>query len=127
MRRRQFAGSLLMAGTKTHTRQQIQDEMRKLNAIQVSGGGGGGGFGGRGGGGAAAAAAAASSSATRQHHGAGGELHRRRCGSRSRCCKEPAYPQDEFDRVKTQRVQGAGELPPTEPTQLAARAAATAI
>src|SRR5206468_9090262 len=45
-----FAGGLLMAGTKTHTRQQLADEMRKLNAqINLSGGGGGGG-GGRGGG-----------------------------------------------------------------------------
>ncbi len=34
-----MAGSLLMRGTKTHTRQQIQDEMVKLNArINVSGG-----------------------------------------------------------------------------------------
>src|SRR4051812_17113930 len=45
----QFAGSMLMLGTKNKTRQQLQEEMRKLNAqIQVSGGGGGGG--GRGGG-----------------------------------------------------------------------------
>src|ERR1035437_2359882 len=37
----QLAGSLLMSGTKTRNRQQIQDEMEKLNArIQVSGGGG---------------------------------------------------------------------------------------
>src|SRR4029453_14522903 len=32
--------------------------------------------------------------------------------------KEPAYPQDEFDRIKTQRTK-ALELAPTEPTQLA--------
>ena len=32
--------------------------------------------------------------------------------------KEPAYPQDEFDRVKTQRVK-ALEVAPTEPNQLA--------
>src|SRR5215471_4454428 len=43
-----FAGGLLMAGTKTHTRQQIQDELRKLNAQVTVNGGGGGGFGGRG-------------------------------------------------------------------------------
>src|ERR1035441_434224 len=42
-----FAGGMLMAGTKSHTRQEITDEMRKLNArVTVSGGGGGGGFGG---------------------------------------------------------------------------------
>ena len=32
--------------------------------------------------------------------------------------KEPAYPQDEFDRIKTQRLK-ALEVVPTEPTQLA--------
>ncbi|MBZ5586518.1 MAG: insulinase family protein, partial [Acidobacteriia bacterium] len=51
----QFAGSLLMMGTKNKTRQQIQDEFQKLNAsVSVGGGGGGfagGGRGGRGGGG----------------------------------------------------------------------------
>src|SRR5204863_7066591 len=47
----QFAGSLLNAGTKTHTRQQLADEMRKLNARIQAGGGGGGGFGGGRGGG----------------------------------------------------------------------------
>ena len=36
-----FAGGLLMAGTKSRTRQQIQEELRKLNA-QVNVGGGGG-------------------------------------------------------------------------------------
>ena len=47
----QIAGSLLNAGTRTKTREQVSDEMRKLNAvIQVSGGGGGGAAGGRGGG-----------------------------------------------------------------------------
>src|SRR6185436_8160708 len=46
-----FAGSMLMAGTKSHSRTQIQEELRKLNAqVFVGGGGGGGGRGGRGGG-----------------------------------------------------------------------------
>ena len=41
----QFAGGLLMRGTKTKTAQQLRDEMQKLNArITVSGGGGGGFF-----------------------------------------------------------------------------------
>ena len=71
----QFAGSLLMSGTKTKTRQQLQDEMRKLNAqIQVSGGGGGG-FGGRGGGGRGGFGGGGGvSSATANIIGAGGEL-----------------------------------------------------
>ncbi len=56
----QLAGGLLMSGTKDRNRQQIQDEMERLNArITVSGGGGGGGFGGRGGAAGAARAAAA--------------------------------------------------------------------
>src|SRR5262249_46398965 len=47
-----FAGSLLMSGTKSHTREQLQEEFRKLNAqVNVSGGGAAGGGGQRGGGG----------------------------------------------------------------------------
>ena len=103
-----------MAGTKSHTRQQLAEEMRKLNAqINVSGGGGGGG--GRGGG-----------------AGRRWRRHVERDGQRSapaenfpaalklaaEILKEPAYPQDEFDRIKTQRLK-ALELTPTEPTQLA--------
>src|SRR5205085_12616448 len=55
-----LAGSLLMAGTRTHTRQQLQEEFRKLNAqVSVSGGGGGGGGrGGAGGGGGSSSATA---------------------------------------------------------------------
>src|SRR5204862_6968011 len=63
-----FAGGLLMAGTKSHTRQQLNEEMRKLNAqINVSGGGGGGGGGGgrrrRGGGGGGGGSGAAAGAA----------------------------------------------------------------
>src|SRR4051812_36592368 len=47
-----FAGALLMSGTKSHSRAEIQEELRKLNAqvFALGGGGGGGGRGGRGGG-----------------------------------------------------------------------------
>jgi zinc protease len=109
-----FAGGLLMAGTKTHTRQQITDELRKLNAqVNVSGGGGGGGGrgGGRGGGGGGLSSATASISAPAENFQAALKLA-------AEILKEPAYPQDEFDRVKTQRLK-ALELTPTEPTQLA--------
>jgi zinc protease len=110
-----FAGNLLMAGTKTHTRQQIQDELRKLNA-QVTVSGGGGGFGGRGGGrggggGAALGGATASITAPAPNFPAALALA-------AEILKEPAYPQDEFDRIKTQRAN-ALQLTPTEPTQLA--------
>src|SRR5262249_29887122 len=50
-----FASTLLMAGTREHTRQQLQDEMRRLNAqITVGGAFAGGRGGGRGGGGGGA-------------------------------------------------------------------------
>jgi zinc protease len=113
-----LAGSLLMSGTKTHTRQQIQDELRKLNAQVTVNGGGGGGFGGRGGGrggapgGGGLSSANASITAPAEHFPAALALA-------AEMLKEPAYPQDEFDRVKTQRLK-ALELTPTEPTQLAA-------
>jgi zinc protease len=115
-----FAGSLLMSGTKTHTRSQLQDEFRKLNAqVNVSGGGGGGGGGrggggrgGRGGGGGGGISSAnASITAPAENFVAAMKLA-------VEILKEPLYPQDEFDRSKTQRLQ-ALDLPQTEPTQLA--------
>jgi zinc protease len=111
-----FAGSLLMAGTKSHTRAQIQEELRKLNAqVSVTGGGGGGG-GGRGGrgagpGGAGLSSANASISAPAENFVPALRLA-------VEMLKDPAYPQDEFDRIKTQRLKALEEAP-TEPTQLA--------
>jgi zinc protease len=108
-----FASGLLMAGTKTRTRQQIQDELRKLNAQVTVGGGGGGRGGGRGGGGGGGlSSVSASISAPAENFQAALALA-------VEMLKEPAYPQDEFDRIKTQRLK-ALELAPTEPTQLAA-------
>lgn len=107
-----FAGGLLMAGTKSHTRQQLQDEMRKLNAqINVSGGGGGRGGGRGGGGGGGMSSATASISAPAENFQAALKIA-------VEILKEPLYPQDEFDRVKTQRLK-ALVLVPTEPNQLA--------
>jgi zinc protease len=112
-----FAGALLMAGTKSHTRTEIQEELRKLNAqVFVSGGGGGGGIGGRGGrgggpGGGGLSSATASISAPVEHFSAALKLA-------VEMLREPAYPQEDFDRIKTQRAK-ALELAPTEPNQLA--------
>jgi zinc protease len=113
-----FAGSLLMAGTKSHTRSQLTDEFRKLNAqVNVSGGGGGGfgggrgGRGGGGGGGGSISTATASITAPAENFVAAMKLA-------VEILKEPLYPEDEFDRTKSQRVK-ALELPQTEPTQLA--------
>ncbi len=115
----QFAGSLLMSGTKNKSRQQLQEEMRKLNAqIQVSGGGGGG-FGGRGGGG-------------RGGFGGGGGINSANANITAppqnfvaamrlavEMLREPAYPEADFDRIVTARIKSL-EAVPTEPTQLAA-------
>jgi zinc protease len=108
-----LAGSLLMAGTKSHTRQQLQEEFRKLNAqVNAGGGGGGGGRGGGGGGGGGMSNATATITAPAENFLTAVRLA-------VEILKEPAYPQDEFDRIKTQRVK-ALEAVPTEPTQLAA-------
>ena len=111
-----FASGLLMSGTKSHSRTQIQEELRKLNA-QVFVGSGGGGFGGRGGrggggGGGGLSSVNASISAPAENFVPALKLA-------VEMLKEPLYPQDDFDRIKTQRLK-ALELAPTEPTQLAA-------
>jgi zinc protease len=108
-----LAGSLLMSGTTTHTRQQLAEEFRTLNAqVTVSGGGGGGG--GRGGGapgGGGLSSATANISAPAENFAAAVKLA-------VEILKSPAYPQAEFDRVKTQRLK-ALEVAPTDPTQVA--------
>jgi zinc protease len=108
-----LAGSLLMAGTTTHTRQQLADEFRRLNAqVNVTGGGGGGG--GRGGGapgGGGLSTATASISAPAEHFADAVKLA-------VEILKSPLYPQAEFDRVKAQRLK-ALDVAPTDPTQLA--------
>lgn len=114
----QMAGTLLNSGTKSKTREQVSDEMRKLNArIQVSGGGGGGGFGGRGGGrggpvgGGAINSASANIAAPAANFPAALRLA-------VEMLREPAYPQAEFERVVQPRIK-ALENAQTEPTQLA--------
>lgn len=93
-----FAGSLLMSGTKTHTRMQLQDEFRKLNA-QVNASGNG------------MSSATASVTAPAENFVAAMRLV-------VEILKEPLYPQDEFERIKTQRVK-ALEVPQTDPQALA--------
>ncbi len=92
-----LAGSLLMRGTKTRTRQQIQDEMVKLNArITVSGGVDG-------------------ANATIQTTEANLVPALRLAADMLR---EPAFPDSEFDQVKKQRLAGI-ENRRTEPGALA--------
>ena len=64
----------------------------------MAGGGRGGGRGGGGGGGMASATASISAPA---------ENFQAALKLAAEILKEPAYPQDEFDRIKTQRLQGA--------------------
>jgi zinc protease len=110
-----FAENLLMQGTKSHTREQLREEFRKLNAQVTIGGGGGGGRGGQrgggGGGGGALSSVTADITAPSDNFLAAVRLA-------VEILKEPAYPQDEFDRMKTQRLK-ALEVPPTEPNQVA--------
>jgi zinc protease len=107
----QLAGALLMRGTRSKTRQQLQDAMDNLNArITINGGGAGGG---RGGGGAAGnlSSAAASVQAPANNFDAALRLL-------VEILREPAYPEADFDQLKTQRVKSL-ESAPTEPAQLA--------
>ena len=114
----QMAGSLLMRGTRNRTRQQIQDEMDKLNARMTVGGGGGaaGGRGGRGGGGGGGSLSSATATI---------EVPAQNLEAALRLAveilREPAYPETDFDQVKTQRVRTL-EIAPTEPAQLAQEA-----
>ncbi len=104
----QFAGSLLMSGTKSKSREQLQDAMRKLNANILVTGGGGGGRGGGGGG-------TSSASATITVPVANFEPALRLAVEMLR---EPAFPEVEFDRIYQPRLKGL-EVPQTEPTQIA--------
>ena len=80
-----IAGALLMRGTKTRTRQQIQDEMVKLNArINVSGGVDG---------------ANATVQTTSENLIPALRLV-------ADMLREPVFPDSEFDQVKKQRVTG---------------------
>ncbi len=114
----QLASALLMrGGTKQHTRQQIQEELRKLDAnVNVGGSGGGGGRGGRGGGGFGGAGTPSNLNATVT---APAKNFIAALRIAVEIMKEPAYPESEFDLMRTQRVKNL-DVTPTEPTQLAA-------
>ena len=114
----QMAGSLLMRGTKTKSRQQIADEMDRLKArVTASGGGGGGGFGGGGRRGGPvvlsdASGAAASIETTRDNLTGSLKLA-------VDLLREPAFAESEFDQVRAQRI-AAIESGRSEPASLAA-------
>jgi zinc protease len=113
----QMAGGLLMRGTKNKTRQQLQDEMDKLNArITVSGGGGNFGGGGRGGrGGPVSSGSVSSASASIQTPIANLDAALKLAVEMLR---EPAFNDSDFDQVKQQRI-AALEASRKEPASLA--------
>jgi len=115
----QLAGALLMSGTRSKSRQQLQDEMHSLNATIVVSGGGGGGFGGRGGGRGGPAAGGGGISSANANITVPAANFAAALRLAVEMLKEPAYPDAEFDRVFRQRSK-ALENPQTEPTQLAA-------
>ena len=110
----QLAGSLLMRGTKNKTRQQLQEEMDKLDArITVTGGGGGAGGGGRGGrGGFVGGGSGVSSAIATIDTKAENLVPAIRLALEM--LKEPAFSQSDFEQAQQRRLQ-ALETPPTDP------------
>jgi zinc protease len=81
----QFAGAMLMRGTTTHTRQQIQDEIDRLKArLNVFGG---------------VANAGAQIETTRENLPAALRLV-------AEILRTPAFPADEFEQLRQQRLAG---------------------
>jgi zinc protease len=111
----QVTGNLLARGTRSKTRQQLQDEMDKLDArIIVSGGGGGGpGGGGRGGRGGFAGIGSGVSGANAtidtKAESLLAAMH-----LAVEMLKEPAFSDADFERIKEQRIK-ALENAPTDP------------
>jgi len=92
-----LAGALLMRGTKTKTRQEIQDEMVKLNArINVNGG---------------VSRATATIQTTEANLIPALRLA-------AEILREPSFPESEFDQAKSQNIAGI-ESRRTEPAALA--------
>jgi zinc protease len=113
----QIAGGLLMRGTKGKTRQQIQDEMDKLNArIMVSGGGGDGGGGRRGGRGGPATTSSASSATASIQTTAANLVAAMKLAVEM--LREPSFNEADFEQVKQQRL-AAIEANRNEPGSLA--------
>ncbi|MBI2687902.1 MAG: insulinase family protein [Acidobacteria bacterium] len=97
-----MAASLLMRGTKTKNRQQLQDAIDKLNARVFAGGGGGGGRGGRGGGGGGSASASGIGASIE----AKGENFLPALRLAVEILKDPAFPESDFEQIRKQRMAG---------------------
>ncbi len=100
-----MTGTLLMRGTKSHTRQQLQDEMVKLNArINVNGG---------------VTGASVSVQTTAENLIPALRLA-------AEILREPSFPETEFDAIKKQRIAGI-ESRRTDPAALADLALSRAL
>ena len=94
----EMAGALLMRGTRTKSRQEIQDEMQKLNAtIRVNG---------------SLASATVSISTTAENLVSAVRLA-------VEILREPAFPESDFDQIRNQRIARI-ERGQTEPRTLVA-------
>lgn len=109
----QLTGSLLSRGTKTKSRQQLQDEMDKLDArIIVTGGGAFGGGGGRGRGGPGGPATGVSGAGAVIDVKAENLVPALRLAVEM--LREPAFAAADFEQIKQQRIKPL-ENPPTDP------------
>ncbi len=121
----QVTGAMLMRGTKTRSRQQIQDEMDKLNARISVGGGGGIGGGGRGGGGrggpGGGSLSTASASVSTKSENLIPALN-----LALEILRDPSLPEEDFEQVRKQQI-AAIERGKTEPGLLASEALQRAL
>jgi len=95
-----FTAGMLMRGTRKHTRQQLQDELTRLKATMNVGGG--------------ASGVRVSLETTRENLPAV-------IGLAAEVLREPAFPEDQLDELKRQRLAGI-ESARTEPQPLATQA-----
>ena len=110
----QVGGGLLMRGTRNRTRDQLQDEMDRLQArIVVAGGGGGGGAGGRRGPVVASDVASAVAVISTTEKNLPGAL-----ALAVEMLREPAFAESDFEQVRRQRI-AALEAGRSEPAVLA--------
>ncbi|HUQ72961.1 MAG TPA: insulinase family protein, partial [Planctomycetaceae bacterium] len=102
----QMTAALLMRGTKSKTRQQLQDAIDKLNArVSVGSGGGGGGRGGRGGGGGSSSVSGIGASIEAKADNFLAALK-----IAAEILREPAFPESDFEQVRKQRIAGLESL-----------------
>ncbi len=106
-------GSMLMSGTKSMDRQQLQERMDALDVSISSGGGGGRGRGGRGGGGGGGSAGQLSFSIDAKRESLVQGIY-----LLGEVLREPAFPESEFEQMKLRTVSRMTSMQ-TDPAALA--------